>query len=342
MDKNKKVLVTGGAGYVGSRLVKTLVDKGFKVKVFDKMIFGDVGLSSVKDKIEIVIGNIQEIEDSVLDDVEAIIHLAGYSTEPTSQYSPRYTDLVNHIATERLARLAKKKGISRFVFASSASVYFTFNTPTVPISYKESDVINPISAYSLSKRAAEEALLELADNNFKPTIFRKATIFGWSPRLRLDLVFNSFVKDAYFKKQLTVDAGGKLWRPMIHIQDAVNAYIAAIELPIDKVGGKIFNVVNENHNIGDLAVIIQKIIKEKRGWDITIDTRPVSITRNYQMDGSLFIDTFNLTPEFTLERAAEEMLDFFDKNENEDFKKPMYYNDLWQKKMLEEGKLEKI
>lgn len=326
MDKSKKVLVTGGAGYIGSRLVKTLVDKGFNVRVFDKLIFGDGGLGDVKDKIELVIGDITEdIPESVMNNVAAVVHLAGLATDSTLQYGPRYTDLVNHIATERLARLAKKKDVSRFVFASSASIYFTYNTPSIPPMYQETDKVNPISAYSLSKRAAEEALFELTDKDFKPVIFRKATVFGWSPRMRLDLVFNSFLKDAYFKKQLTVDAGGQVWRPMIHIQDVVDAYVATLEVPLDKIGGKIFNVVNENHNIGELADSVKKIVKDKRGWDIAIDVRPASITRNYQMDGALFRNTFKLQSRFTLEKAADELFDYFDKNSSEDFSKPIYY-----------------
>lgn len=170
-ERAPKILVTGGAGFVGSALVHALINKDYKVRVLDKLIFTEAPLDNIKEKIELVRGDIRDVSPEIMDGVEAVIHLAGFSTEPTSQYNPRYTDLINHVATERIAKIAKEKGIKRFIFASSCSVYFTYNTPLNPPVYEESDTINPISPYSLSKRAAEQALLELADSNFRPIIF---------------------------------------------------------------------------------------------------------------------------------------------------------------------------
>jgi len=334
----KTILVTGGAGYVGSVLVRALLNKGYKVRILDKLIFTEGSLKDIKDKIELVKGDVCNASPEIMDNVGAVIHLAGFSTEPTSQYNPRYTDLLNHLATERTAKLAKEKGIERFIFASSCSVYFTYDTPLDPTSNRETDSVNPISPYSLSKRAAEQALLELADEKFQPIIFRKGTIYGLSPRMRYDLVLNSFTKDAFTRRRLNVSCGGQTWRPLVDIQDVVRAYISALEMPLDKIGRKIFNVCNENWNIGELAKQIQRILKEKKGIDVEIDVQPVGITRNYKADSSLFKETFQFTPSRTLEEAIFEIWNRLEKNP-EDASNPINYNDKWEIQLMEAGQL---
>jgi len=339
MDDNKKtILVTGGAGYIGNVLVRALLKKGYKVRVLDKFIFTEASLDNIKDKIEIIKGDIRDVDSEVMDGVDTVIHLAGFATEPTSQYNPRYTDLVNHIATERLAKMAKEKGVERFIFASSCSVYFTYDTPLNPVPSKETDKVNPISPYSLSKRAAEQAILELADEKFQPIIFRKGTIFGLSPRMRYDLVLNSFTKDAFSKRRLTVNCGGQVCRPLADIQDIVRAYTKALELPLDKVGSKIFNICSENWNIGDLAKKVQKILKEKKDVDVTIDIQSVGITRNYKADNSLFKEVFQFIPSRTSEDAILEIWNHLEKYP-EDVSNSIFYNDKWEIHLLEAGLL---
>lgn len=336
----KKILVTGGAGYIGSILAKKLLKKGYQVRVLDRLIFGEEPLEDVKDKIELVIGDIRSVDPLIFDDIDAVIHLAGFSTDPTSQYDPRLTDVINHIATETLAKISKTKGIKRFIYASSCSVYFTLNTPLEPPLYNEDDSINPISAYALSKRCSEQALLAMVDSDFQPTIFRKGTLYGWSPRMRYDLVFNAFVKDAYHKKILMVDAGGEIWRPMIDIQDATDAYIKAIELPLEKIGGKIFNVAHENWSIGNLAREIQKILKEKKGINIELDIKPISLTRNYKADLTAFNEAFNFKPSRTFEEAVFEIWEHLQNDKNHDPHHIRHYGDKWYKQYFgtEEGK----
>jgi len=230
--------------------------------------------------------------------------------------------------------MAKDKGIERFVFASSCSVYFTYHTPLNPPLSKETDSVNPISPYSLSKRAAEQALLELADRRFQPIIFRKGTIYGFSSRMRYDLVLNSFTKDAFSRHRLTVNAGGQIWRPLADIQDVVETYLQALEMPLDKIGSKIFNVCNENWNIGELAREVQRILKEKKGIDVEIDTQPVGITRNYKADNSSLREVFQFTPSRTLEEAIFEMWDNLERSPD-DVSDPIYYNDKWEIQLLE-------
>jgi len=337
-DNKKRILVTGGAGYVGNVLVRALLEKDYKVRILDKLIFTENSLSNIKDKVELINGDIRDIGVEIMDGVDAVIHLAGFATEPTSQYNPRYTDLVNHIATERLAKMAKKKGVERFIFASSCSVYFTYDTPLNPVPSKEIDKVNPISPYSLSKRAAEQAILELTDEKFQPIIFRKGTIFGLSPRMRYDLVLNSFTKDAFSKQILTVNCGGQVCRPLADIQDVVRSYVKALELPLDEIGGKIFNISSENWNIGDLAKKVQKIIKEKKNIDVTIDIQQIGITRNYKADNALFKEIFQFIPSRTSEEAILEIWDHLEKYP-EDVLNPIFYNDKWEIHLLEAGLL---
>lgn len=335
IQTKKKILVTGGAGYIGTVLVPKLLKRGYDVRVLDALIFGKEPIKEFEDKIELVRGDTRAAGPEIMDDIYAVIHLAGFSTDPTSQYDPRLTDMVNHIATEHLAKMARVKGIKRFVYASSCSIYFTLNTPLEPPLYKETDPVNPISAYSLSKRCSEQILWGMIGNDFQPTMFRKGTLYGWSPRMRYDLVFNAFVKDAYHKKILMVDAGGEIWRPMIDIQDVADAYINAIELPLEKVGGKIFNVANENWSIGNLAREIQKILKEKKGINIELDIKPISLTRNYKADTSAFFDAFSFKPARTFEDAILEIWNHLENDKNHDPHHIRHYGDKWYKQYFE-------
>lgn len=337
---NKKILVTGGAGYIGAVLVPKLLKRGYDVRVLDVLIFGKEPIKEFEDKIELVAQDTRTAGPEIMDDIYAVIHLAGFSTDPTSQFDPRLTDMVNHIATERLAKLARARGIRRFIYASSCSIYFTLNTPLEPPLYSETDPVNPISAYALSKRCSEQVLWGMTNEDFQPTMFRKGTLYGWSPRMRYDLVFNAFVKDAYHKKLLMVDAGGEIWRPMIDIQDAVDAYINAIELPLEKVGGRIFNIAHENWSIGNLAKEIQKIISGRKGINIELDIKPVSLTRNYKADTSAFFNAFNFKPSRNIEDVVFEIWDHLESDKNHDPHHIRHYSDKWYKQYFEtpEGK----
>lgn len=333
--KIKKVLVTGGAGYVGNVVVRKLLHKGYSVRVLDKFIFGDKCLQDIKDKIELVNNDIRKVDRAIMDDIDSVIHLAGFSTEPTAQYDPRLTDMINHIATERLANLARKKGVRRFIYASTCSVYFTLNTPLTPPLYKESDVVNPISAYSLTKRCSEQVLWGMTNGDFQPTILRKGTLYGFSPRMRYDLVFNSFVKDAFYKRVLTVDAGGEIWRPMIDVQDAADIYVKCLELPLSKIGGKIFNIAQRNWRIGDLAESIKKILKKTKNISVELDVKPYGITRNYKADPSLFKKTFNFKPSRSIKEALFEIWDHFENDLDHDPHHIIHYGDRWYKQFFE-------
>ena len=318
--KHSSILITGGAGYVGSLLTQALLMFKHHVIIVDSLLFGNQSLTDIESHIDLHVIDYRDITQEMLEQAHTVVHLAGISTEPTSQYDPRKTDLVNHIGTVALARKAKQAGVSKFIFASSCSVYFSFDTHLIPRAYTETDQLNPISAYSLSKRAAELGLLELQDKLFAPVILRKGTIYGLSPRVRYDLVLNSFVKDALTKQKMYVHGNGQIYRPMLDIMDAVNAYTSVINAPGHFVSGQIYNVVTENWNILELAKRVQSIIP------VEIVIEPTGIVRNYFANGDKFRNALNCPSTRGIETAIYE-LERYIRNHLQQVNDPFYYND---------------
>ena len=178
--KNDIILVTGGAGYIGAVLVKKLVEKGEKVRVFDKLYFGDSSLNGVKDKIELVAGDVRQFDPDLLNDVKCVMHFGSLSNDPTAEFDPKANHEINCEGTMRVAEACKKKGVKRFTFASSCAIY-GFHVDGIA---DENFPTNPQSEYSQSKLDAENGLRSLADSKFSPVIFRQATVFGFSARMR--------------------------------------------------------------------------------------------------------------------------------------------------------------
>ena len=327
------VLVTGGAGYVGSVVVRELLEHGYRVRVLDSLLFTSEALREVRGEIQMIEKDIRDVSARDLTGVSAVIHLAGQSTDPTSSSDPHVCDLVNHIAAEKIARLAKAAGITRFVFASSASVYFSFSTPVVPPRYKESDAVSPVHPYALSKRAAEIGIMNLVDKTFRPVIFRKGTVYGFSPRMRYDLVLNALVKDAFYRKEMSVDVAtdgkGQVWRPLLDIQDAARAYREAIELPLAQVGGKTFNVCSQNWSVGGLAKEIQKFFKRRLKKEVKITYRPVGIKKSYLQDFKTFEKTFKFKPVRPMSEAISELIGHLEDDPGHNPFDARYYNDSW-------------
>ena len=319
------VLVTGGAGYIGCRLVPWLLEAGHSVQVIDKLQFGDEGLSAVSDRIQLVPMDVRAIGPENLKGVDAIIHLAGLSNDPTAEFNPEANKSMNLDATVRLGRLAKEQGVRRFVFASSCSIYYT-TTPDDVLRDEEYPV-DPQAPYSWSKRQAEIGLMELANNGFTVTALRKGTVYGQSPRMRYDLVINTFVRDAYAKRRLTLHAGGRMWRPMLHVEDAAKAYVEVLAAPEKAVSGQILNVLSGNFPVLKLAHEVRRALEHQKGIRLDLDVQQVGVSRSYRVDGSRFREVIGFEPSLDIVSSAGEMWNELEKGV--DIENPIYYNIRW-------------
>lgn len=253
-----KVLVTGNKGYIGSVLVKLLLAKGYKVTGFDTGFFDDCSFYNSAVKIKQITKDIRNITKDDLKDIDAIIHLAALSNDPLSNFDSQLTFAINYKAAVKLAKLAKKQKIARFVFASSQSVYGKVKGSRF---VTEKTIPHPLTAYGKSKLLAEKEILALADSSFCPVALRPSTVYGISPRLRTDIVLNNLVGWAFTTNEIKLMSDGTPWRPVIHVEDIGNAFIAALEAPEKLVKGQIFNVgEKESYRVKDMAEMIKKII----------------------------------------------------------------------------------
>lgn len=343
MEKPKKILVVGGAGYVGAVLVREMLERGYAVKILDRLFFGTAGVEEIRDNVELVIGDIRNFNSAILDDVEAVINLSGLSNDPTAEYNPEANYEMNTVATAKLAQVCKQKGIRRFIFASSCSIYDIGETAEEKdIIYDEDAVVTPKAAYSRSKYEAEKLLLAMRDQTFCPIILRKGTVYGFSPRMRYDLVVNTFIKDALTKKKITLFSGGEMWRPLVDIHDVAKAYILCLQAEEEKVSGQIFNLVFKNFRIAELALHVQGELKRNGiDVDITADYSYKGV-RNYRVSGKKIQTVLNFTPTISVEDSVKQMLRSIKVYKYEDFDNPHYYNIKWLQMLEEADKIIKI
>jgi nucleoside-diphosphate-sugar epimerase len=321
------ILVTGGAGYIGCIAVRQLLDKGEAVRVYDKLYFGDDGLADVRDKIELVQGDIRTFDAEVLDGCDAVLHLAGLSNDPTAEFNPKANEEINTHGTEVVAKACKAKGIRRFINASTCSIYdLGFYAPD--FLRDEDSEVKPRAAYAVSNYEAEQLLLEMADDRFCPVILRQGTVFGWSPRMRYDLVVNTFVRDAIAKGVLTVHCGGEMWRPLVDVTDLCRVYIACVEAPDDKVHAKIFNVVGKNYRILELAHWVREALKPVKRVEIEVDYTTYK-TRSYRVSGERIQSVLGVKPLVGVKESVEQMLRNVEEHHQMDLYNPRYYNIEW-------------
>jgi nucleoside-diphosphate-sugar epimerase len=321
------ILVTGGAGYIGCIAVRQLLDKGEAVRVFDKLYFGDEGLAEVRDKIELVQGDIRTFDPAVLDGCDAVVHLAGLSNDPTAEFNPKANEEINTTGTRVVAEACKARGIKRFVNASTCSIYdLGFYAPDF-LRDEESEV-RPRAAYAVSNHEAERILLDMADARFCPVLLRQGTVYGWSPRMRYDLVVNTFVRDAIAKGVLTVHCGGEMWRPLVDVSDLCRVYVACVEAPEDAIHGKIFNVVGKNYRILELAHWVREALKPLKKVEIEVDYTTYK-TRSYRVSGERIQTVLGVKPLVGVKESVEHMLRKIDEHNQMDLYNPRYYNIEW-------------
>lgn len=340
------ILVTGGAGYVGSLLVKQLLALGESVRVVDTFWFGNP--FSQHERLEIINADLCSCNPTWLNDVNAVIHLAGLSNDPTADFAPELNSKCNVLATRTLAQTTAELSLRdgreiRFLFASSCSVYYTSsNVGDLNVEQmREDSSVAPTANYSKTKRLAELELLRLTDHYplFCPVIIRKGTLFGFSPRMRFDLVVNTFTLHAWRTRHITVHGHGEAWRPLLHVQDAVDAYNYLLWSPAEKIRGEIFNLVHKNYRVLELAHWVSEVLEQNCGVEIQIKRDRVidNDTRSYYVVG----DKIEKTLGFRANRGTSEAIltlwnslkrgDFGTEPENN----PSYFNIQWMKNRLQ-------
>lgn len=304
-----KILVIGGAGYIGSVLVRELLKKQYKVNVLDNFIYGKESLESIKDheNLKIIEGDTRHIEVVVdaASDVDAVVHLAELVGDPICNINPKMTQNVNYLATKLIASLCKHYQINRFVYTSSCSVYGASESEDL---LTEESFLNPQSLYAKMKIESENALLDMADGNFSPTILRLGTVFGHSPRPRFDLVVNLLVAKAINDNEITI-FGGDQWRPNINVLDVARAIIMVLEAPLNKVTGETFNVGSNNLNftINQIGEEIKRFVPQAR----LIKKDKDEDKRNYKVDFSKIKNTLNFNTTKNLDDGISEIMEAF-------------------------------
>jgi nucleoside-diphosphate-sugar epimerase len=331
-NNDQTILVAGGAGYIGCILIPKLVERGYRVRLLDRMYFGEQGLDSVREKIETVVADVRDIPESALEGVDGVINLSGLSNDPTAEFDPEANWQMNAVATETLGQMCVKRGIERYVFASSCSLY----DGLPPGMHDEDAPIEPRAAYATSKRYGEEALLKLADEGLTPVLLRNGTVYGWSPRMRFDLVVNTFVKDALLTGKLLLHGGGWMWRPLVDVRDVADAMIAAYEAPAEKVRGQIFNVLHSNYQIRELAMIVAGSVQLVTGRGIALEEVPApKLTRDYECSNAKLSMTLGFIPRHSVLEAVTDLLERVGGANPAELTDPRCYNIRWLELMNE-------
>jgi len=307
-----KVLVTGAQGYIGSVLTDVLKQRGYAVVGLDTGYYQDCLIDESPLSYPCIARDIRDVTAADLEGIDAIVHLAGLSNDPLGELSPRLTERINLDGTLRLARLAREVGVRRIVYASSQSMYGVSNTSS-ELDEDDSEK-NPITAYARTKWAAELALKQLATPDFVVVCFRPSTVFGASPRLRCDIVFNSMVACAYTTGKVEIKSDGTPWRPVLHVRDACSAFIAGLEAPETLVAGRSYNVgiANGNYSVRDLAEAAGRAVP---GSVITYTGEHGKDARTYRVSFARILSELKdwYRPAWDLDRGGAELVALFDR-----------------------------
>lgn len=319
----KKVFITGGAGYCGSRLVPFLLKKKFKITVFDIMYFGKKFLPKHKN-LKIIKGDIRDTKklEKACKGHEIFINLSCISNDASFELDKNLSKTINLDAFEPMVKAAKRSGVKRFIYASSSSVYGLSKKKNV----KEDHPLLPLTLYNKYKGMCEPKLLKHTDENFTGIIFRPATVCGYAPRLRLDLSVNILTSHAFFKNKILV-FGGKQLRPNLHIQDYCDVLLKLIKSDKKLVQNEIFNVGYQNMSILDIAKKVKKIVSKKLNKKITLQIVKSNDNRSYHINSDKIKNKIKFRPKYSIDYAVNELCNEFKKNKLKNvFNKKIYYN----------------
>jgi len=326
----KRVLVTGAGGYIGVPLCERLLREGYHVLALDRFFFGLDKVDKLRHvpDFELLPEDIRYVDPSILGDVDAIVDLAGLSNDATAEIDPRLTMDINYAGAVRLAQVAKELGVKRYVYSSSASVYGTGNK----LGLTETDALCPITEYARSKVQVESHILPLAERDFQVVILRNATVYGLAPRMRFDLVINIMTMRAWKERVIYIMGGGEQWRPLVHVQDVVAAFLLALEAPAEQVNGEIFNVGSDdqNYQIHQLAQFVVDVVP-----NVTIHRIPDDPDRrSYNVSFSKIRHVLNFEPSRRVHEGIVEIKQALERgtiNPND----PTCFTLQWYKSILE-------
>jgi len=315
------VLVVGGAGYIGSIIVRKLLDRGLHVRLLDKLTYGDSAIASVlgHPRLEFIHGDCRNIQDVVraMSGVRDVIHLAAIVGDPACAADDQNAREINYAATRMMLEIAKGHGVQRFLFASSCSVYGLSE-----YLMDEQSATAPISLYAETKLNPEKVLLDATSDTFHPVILRFATVFGLAPRPRFDLVVNLLTAKAFQEGVITIFNGDQ-WRPFIHVEDVAEAVCQALEAPVDQVSGEIFNVGDDrlNYNLSQVADLIRAEFPDTR-----VENVENADKRNYRVSFQKIRERLGFECSKTVEEGVRELRIAFEHGQIANYKDPLYSN----------------
>jgi nucleoside-diphosphate-sugar epimerase len=308
-----KILIAGGAGYIGSALIPRLQERGYTVDVIDLLWFGN----HLPPDVKVMQKDIFDLNENELKEYDEVIFLAGLSNDPMAEFSPAKNFVFNASAPSYLAYIAKRAGVRKFIYASSCSVYgYTVNEL-----YDETAPAVSNYPYGISKLQGEEGVLKMADKNFSVICFRKGTVSGYSPRMRLDLIVNTMFKTAVQNGIITVN-NPSIWRPILSIEDAISAYIRAIE-SADGITG-VFNLSSGNYTVGEVADLVKEAVEAKMGKQVMLKIKNIQDFRNYKVTTDKAVTILSFKPKHDVTAILNNLIANVDKFK--DFDNPNYIN----------------
>jgi len=327
----QKVLVTGGAGYIGSILTEKLLTQGYDVVVFDDLSYTDIGIRHLYDnpRLLLIKGDIRDPNtvNIAVKNIDSVIHLAAIANDPSGEVDPSLTRSINLDSYYYLLQSAKEAGVARFINASTAAVYGIKDEPNVT----EDMPLKPLREYSECKAKSEELVRDFNEPGFTTVSLRCATVCGWSPRMRFDLIVNTLTFHAILYGKITL-WGGEQHRPQIHILDLTNYFISLLEIPKDQINGEIFNAGGENVSIQDIAESIRSAI----GPEIVIEQTPArDDERSYHVSSEKIAQRLGLRPTRTIADAVSDIVTTHQNGLWDDPHDPIYHNIKRVKQLLE-------
>jgi len=308
-----RILVAGGAGYVGSALLPQLVERGYDVDVVDLLWFGN----HLPRQVGVIPKDIFDLSKEHLEGYDQVIFLAGLSNDPMAEYSPSKNFIFNAAAPAYLAHTAKRANVKRLIYASSCSVYGYTNNDL----YNEECPVSSAYPYGISKLQGEQAVIQQATDAFSVIALRKGTICGYSPRMRFDLIVNTMFRSAMRDSVITIN-NPSIWRPLLSIDDAVMAYIRSIEANHSVSG--VFNIASCNHTVGEIGDLVKKAIEERLGIKPRLKVKHLTDGRNYKVSIEKAKEVLSFHPNGSVKSIVDGLIDNMDKYD--DLDSPAYSN----------------